>query len=78
MASDADLDRIARSLPGVTVGRYWDDDRAYLMERAHGGRGLAQRRSLDVTRAPLTPRPANRMPTSSSCTPRQIRPAPKR
>ena len=45
MASDADLDRIARSLPGVTVGRYWDDDRAYLMERVHGGRGLAQRRS---------------------------------
>jgi hypothetical protein len=45
MATDADLDRIARALPGVTVGRYWDDDRAYLMERARGGRGLAQRRS---------------------------------
>ncbi len=45
MAHNTDLDRIALALPGVTQGRYWDDDHAYLMERARGGRGLAQRRS---------------------------------
>lgn len=45
MATDDDLDRIALALPDVTTGRYWDDERAYLMERARGGRGLAQRRS---------------------------------
>ena len=25
MATPADLDRIARALPGVSVGKYWDD-----------------------------------------------------
>lgn len=44
MATDADLHRLASTLPGVTVGRYWDDDSAYLMP-GRGGKGLAQRRS---------------------------------
>lgn len=44
MATDADLDRIARALPGVTTGRYWSDPRAYLLP-GRGGRGLAQRRT---------------------------------
>ncbi|MFV0462229.1 MAG: hypothetical protein ACK5MP_03375 [Nostocoides sp.] len=44
MATDEDLDRLATELPGVTVGRYWDDERAYLLP-GRGGKGLAQRRS---------------------------------
>ena len=47
MATPADLDRIARALPGVSVGKYWDDPAAYLMEGRglRGGRGLANKRS---------------------------------
>lgn len=44
MATGADLDRIARALPGVTVGKYWDDEQAYLCT-GRGGRGLVHRRS---------------------------------
>ncbi len=44
MATPGELDRIARALPGVTVGKYWDDEHAYLFT-GRGGRGLAQRRS---------------------------------
>ena len=43
MASAADLDRIARALPGVSVGRYWGDEGAYLFP-GRGGRGLVGRR----------------------------------
>ena len=47
MATPVDLDTIARALPGVTVGKYWDDPAAYLMEGkgVRGGRGLAHHRS---------------------------------
>lgn len=44
MATDADLDRIARALPGVTVGKYWDDEGAYLLP-GRGGKGLAMHRT---------------------------------
>ncbi len=43
MATDADLDRIALALPGVTVGSYWGDEGAYLFP-GRGGRGLVGRR----------------------------------
>lgn len=43
MATDADLDRIARGLPGVSVGKYWGDEGAYLFP-GRGGRGLVGRR----------------------------------
>ena len=47
MATPVDLDTIARALPGGTVGKYWDDPAAYLMEGkgVRGGRGLAHHRS---------------------------------
>lgn len=44
MATAEDLDRIARSFAGVTVGTYWDDDHAYLLP-GRGGRGFVMRRS---------------------------------
>ncbi len=43
MATAAQLDRIARSFEGVTVGRYWDDDHAYLLP-GRGGRGFVMKR----------------------------------
>jgi hypothetical protein len=43
MATAAELDRIARALPGVTVGKYWGDEGAYLFP-GRGGRGLVGRR----------------------------------
>jgi len=48
MATPADLDTIARALPGVSVGKYWDDPAAYLMEGkgVRGGRGLAHLDSI--------------------------------
>lgn len=44
MATSADLDRIARSFAGVTVGPYWDDPAAYLVT-GRGGRGFVMKRS---------------------------------
>ncbi|MFN8097508.1 MAG: hypothetical protein U0Q21_04365 [Dermatophilaceae bacterium] len=44
MASAEDLDRIARSFEGVTVGKYWDDPAAYLLP-GRGGRGFVMKRS---------------------------------
>lgn len=44
MATDAELHQLATALPGVSVGRYWDDDRGYLLP-GRGGKGLAQRRA---------------------------------
>lgn len=44
MADTTDLDRIARSFPGVSVGPYWSDPAAYLLKARRGGRGFVHRR----------------------------------
>ncbi len=44
MATAEDLDRIARTFAGVTVGKYWDDDHAYLLP-GRGGKGFVMKRS---------------------------------
>ena len=61
MATPADLDRIARALPGVSVGKYWDDPAAYLMEGRglRGGRGLANKRSPRRDEGTVDPAPTS-------------------